>query len=332
LGCHAREEPASHDVKGMTIYFDTNVYRFLREKDEGSALRRLIQRHSCRLIASSENLFETLAIADSLERRIEVGCLTEFATAYETKPVSFFHALEVRQELKRLRRSWLEPMPFEGSIRKQLRSNELHWTLARQMKLPDPQAYSAYRRDAERGVKQLRDSQRSMRQVVREGSDLMLQGPDGEGSVLDLQDAESFWRVESLAVWFQAIQAKHPSSRDYADWLSPYLKPRVFAEPSYRSFWLEEVEADAVPLNRVTGLVSYYQLQAKVTHGNATDQLHAGFWRLTGLFFTCDRAFHHALDKVATEHFPGVRRPVFIDRGASSCVEQIDAGIRLARD
>jgi hypothetical protein len=73
------------------------------------------------------------------------------------------------------------------------------------------------------------------------------------------------------------------------------------------------------------GLVNFYQLEHKVTHGNAADQLHAGHWLRDDLLFTADAAFYEVLKKIADTHFPQRPKPVFIDRQAASCVGQVES-------
>ena len=81
-----------------------------------------------------------------------------------------------------------------------------------------------------------------------------------------------------------------------------------------------------MPLNRVTGLVAYYQLKQKINHGNAADQIHATSWFFCDLFITADSGFYEAISRlVAEQHYPGHALPVFVDRAASSFASQLDA-------
>jgi hypothetical protein len=137
-------------------------------------------------------------------------------------------------------------------------------------------------------------------------------------------DPEVFWRVDSLQVWYNAIEDKDPASRDYADWLGTDLRPGCFRDESYLSFWLREVASEAMPLNRLVGLVDFYQLQKKISHGNAADQLHAGYWLRSDLFVTADRAFHEVLTEVRNRHYPERPLPVLAERSAVSFVSQLE--------
>jgi hypothetical protein len=83
-----------------------------------------------------------------------------------------------------------------------------------------------------------------------------------------------------------------------------------------------------MPLNKLVGLVNFYQLQHKVTHGNAADQMHACHWLREDLFFTADSAFYDVLTQIANAHFARTPKPVFIDRQESSCVNQVEPILR----
>jgi hypothetical protein len=52
----------------VQIYFDTNIYRFVRATGEVSLMRELLEAYGCGVTASSGNLFETLSIQSAKER------------------------------------------------------------------------------------------------------------------------------------------------------------------------------------------------------------------------------------------------------------------------
>jgi hypothetical protein len=192
-----------------------------------------------------------------------------------------------------------------------------------------PSVFTRYARDAENGIAVQIKAQKSRRVNYEYISDSKLWLPNQPPVSVNLSNPEVAWRVDGLIVWYKAIVQSVAASRDYADWLSPYLKAGSFADASYVSFWLSDASAETMPLNRLTGLVSFYQLQQKVTHGNAEDQLHANRWLLSDLFFTADRAFHNVLSSLVELHFPSYPKPIFLDRSARSCVDQVEQALRL---
>jgi hypothetical protein len=310
----------------VRLYFDTNVYRFINEIKEIERIAQLLAERDCILVASSTNLFETYAITSPLERERELKAIVALADDFESYPESWWHAVELRREIKRLRPGWLRSVGSKRQLRDFLRGHRALWEEARRGIMPDPDTYAVFRRDSEGGVKNLRGGQQEQRQALRGGAkNFTLRTIYGESLRVEIGDPEIYWRWECLQVWYNALELGMPASRDYADWLRPYLRRGCFRDRSYTSFWLSEAMSDALPLNRLTGLVAFYQLQQKITHGNAADQLHATRWLTSDMFVTADRAFHEILTAVATHHFPNRPHPVLVNRSASTMSDQLES-------
>ena len=306
----------------MKLYFDTNIYRFITEHGETRRVAAQLRQYGCRLSVSAGNLFETYSVKSLAIRAREMETIIQLGNNYQPTPAPYLHALEVRREIKRLRPRWIDPVPRRRMERFFLKSHLEIWTQAKAGHLPPATAFEGYNRDAEQGITFVRQTQKDLRaSLLKLPNDFRILTPAGQIVPVDVEDPEVHWRVEGLLAWHQAIEMKSPASRDYADWLGPYLRPNSFADPSYFTFWLDEVSADAMPLNRLTGLVSYYQLQQKITHGNAADQIHASCWLTNDLFITADRGFYDAL--------PRRRAPLSEPTVASSC-EQGESQFRFA--
>jgi hypothetical protein len=269
------------------------------------------------------------AIESAAEQQQEVRVLVELADQFEEHPQSWLHALEVRKEIKRLRPKWLRPVVSKRRIREFLKGHRERWQEAKLGIIPPWSAYELYKRDFERGVAQSRHVQKELRKdVLGRRSDFRLLGPSGAVLPVNGADPEVYWRVECLQVWHNAIEAGTPASRDYADWLGPHLRPGCLRDNSYAEFWLTEVASEAMPLNRLVGLVDFYQLGKKISHGNAVDRLHAGNWLRSDLFVTADRSFYEVLVQVGTHHYPGRPLPVLVERSGASLVSQLEALLR----
>ena len=114
------------------------------------------------------------------------------------------------------------------------------------------------------------------------------------------------------------------ASRDYADYVGPYLKDSAFIdEQSTASFWLHEVDPLRVLLNRICGLAAHLQLNYKIGHGNPCDSLHACHLSDADLFVTADRAFFGICQAIANRT-DKVARVALIDRAAVSTVSEIE--------
>lgn len=250
---------------GVSVYFDTDVYRFARERGETQEIRRLLESTGIVLVLSSGNIFETLAIESERERSAEADAIVDLCPKFEEKPESWQHAQELIYELRRKRQDWIRPVRYLSSVRRYLDGHSALWGILRRCEWPDPQAYAAFRRDFERGVANNRDFQKLLRSLRAQKGDYAISGPLGNLGNVDISNPEVFWRVDGLMAWYDAVVARSPASRDYADWIVPHLKPHVFESESYPTFWLRDASANALPLNRLTGLVTFYQLQHKIS-------------------------------------------------------------------
>ena len=315
---------AHHEATMIQLYFDTNIYSFIREKREMAQVADVLAAHPCVLVASSANLFEMFAIEDRSKQAQEVGVLVGLADEFERHPDSWLHAFELRGEIKRLRPKWFRPVVSKRRIRGFLKGHQELWKEAKTGILPPHGAFAAFKRDFEVGVAQSPTAQKDLRQdILSSQTDYALVSSSGRVISVDTTDPETYWRVDCFLVWYEAIEGGNPASRDYADWLAPYSRRGCFREDSYPTFWLTEARGEAVPLNRLTGLVAYYQLLRKISHGNAVDQLHSGHWLRSDLFVTADKAYHQVLTDVATHHYPRRPLPVLADRSAPSFVSQL---------
>ena len=258
--------------QAISVYFDTNVYRLAREKDEIEATRLILRKRGAQLVISSGNIFETLAISQGKSRREEAEAIVSLEPKYEEKPESWHHARELLLEIRRRRPNWIRSVSFQRSIKRFLTGHLTVWEMFKTGDYPSPEAYAHYRRDFERGVEQSNDFDKFLRTRMRTGDTFAFGRSLNDLVAVDLRDPEVYWRFESLSTWHAAIVVRSKVSRDYADWLDPFLKNGAFEDPSYERFWLHDASANNLPLNRLTGLVAFYQLKRKITHGNAADQ------------------------------------------------------------
>lgn len=317
----------------MNLYFDTNIYSFVASTGETAKLRTYLRKEHHILTASLGNVIEIFAIPDRVIQRSELETLTKVASNYEKKPQSWAHNQEVRKELRRCHPDWLRSRPDpKNRIREFLKGHQDAWKMAKRVDSPESYAYSAFRSDFEAGVKKYRDIQKWDRKKAQSGTkDFSMSMVNKEGVALfftsSQNDPEIRWRFECLSTWHNAIVMRVPESRDYADWLLPFLREGAFEHPDYAKFWLEEVEAKRVPKNRICGLVNFYQKEYKITHGNPADQIHASNLLDADVFITADKSFHAVLMKIVKKHFPSRSRPILLNRGAKSALEELRKAI-----
>jgi len=314
----------------MRLYFDTNVYSYIAAACEEKEVRRLLTGAGYGIRASASNLFEIYAIPDNDRRIREVNALTTVATSFEQRPQSWLQAEEVRREIKRLRPSWIKPRVRVQTIRQFLRAHRQMWQDACSKILPPSKDYAQYHYQFEGGIRSQRRFQKDMRKLrLDAASEARVTISSHEFEKEFGLDPEVFWRNECAHVWYEALVTRNPASRDYADWLDPFLRDSVFKDSSYQRFWCEDVTAETVPRNRLSGLMDYYQTSYKIGHGNAEDTIHAGHLFDEDVFVTSDVAFHKVLSQIVQLHLDGVGEPLLLERSAPSALEQLRTAFSL---
>jgi len=317
----------------MKIYFDTNIYDFIADTNEVSDVRDFFSKHAHDIQASETNLFETYVIPDKDRCRNQLQVLTTIATSFGSKPQSWFQAMEVLKEIKNSRSQWLrKPISQERLVlSKYLIKRHLeNWNRAKSLEIPLTSQFKVYRNDFEEGIHQLKGSQKEFRDsILINNTNVILASQKKSGQIEehlkgDLTDPEFYWRTENLIIWHQALIRKNPASRDYLDWLSPFIIDDAFSSPTYTNFWMRSVRSHKVNKTRLSSLTSFYQLQKQITHGNGGDQIHACHLLDVDIFFTADVAFFHVLQQLSN-HFSNCAEIILIDRKASSIMNQFQA-------
>ena len=101
-------------------------------------MRTLFGAYGCTLEASASNLFETFAIPLVSNQRAEIETLVLLADEFERQPISWLHAVELRNELRQKRPTWIRPISFTRNAKKLLRGHMEVWREANAFNLPPP--------------------------------------------------------------------------------------------------------------------------------------------------------------------------------------------------
>jgi hypothetical protein len=138
---------------------------------------------------------------------------------------------------------------------------------------------------------------------------------------------EIYWRGQSANNYARALLRGSAALSDYRDWVEPHLQSKfVLAGDDHARFWFIDVKAENVPMNRITGLVSYQQMQGKYSHGNAYDSLHANYILHADVFVTADQGFHAVLTQIR-EHVNEAAEVLFVNRAAESAYSEIEEAL-----
>jgi hypothetical protein len=292
----------------MLAYFDTNVYSLIATTGEAGRLRAWLDENGVTVFASMDNLMETWATPRASTMELQLQAITTVARRFERLPQPYLHAKEVLIELQRFRPGWIKPRPQTRGISRYLRTHACHWNCAKAGRLPDQESHAAYQKLYSSGAERALEAQRAAKRVGDD--DAVFLGEAGRFGLqpvvkVDLRDAEQAWRITCLTAWHAAIVERRPSSRDYLDYLGPYLTTEAFRDKQdAASFWLAEVDGARMKLNRAVGLAQHFQVFRKLQASNAGDIIHAAYLLEAEVLLTADRRFEFGLERCCRHHWP----------------------------
>lgn len=310
----------------MRVFFDTNIYDFIAKSQEEIRVREFLDGQGIFVIATDGNILETLATPNENHRLFQASAIVVVASEYEKTPQSWHQAEEVLAEIQRCRPEWLRFMPSKKLMRRAQYYLEQHQNLWRKiysLQLPSGMQNTTYYQDSQRGREQILLFQQQLKGAVREQSGrIKLVRADRHDLLVPLDEGEvtidKFWRYDCLMAWHNAIVRRVPESRDYADWLLPYIQEDAFQRANFTSFWLKDVDPDRITRNRLISLMNYYQMLFKISSGNAEDQNHVSIIPDIDLFMTADKRLFNALSIVIEKHYPRFRKPILVNRNEKS--------------
>lgn len=314
-----------------SIYFDTNIYDWIATKQEALGMHELLKSRKLSLYISNENLIEVIAEGNKLKRQKEVEFIVSLKPKLELKPQSYLHAMELLKEIKRLKRNWLSILPRTTMVKFFLATHPNLWDSLKNGDIPSKAITHEFARDVEVGINKSRSDQKAFKEISNKTKKKSgeLKFVTSSGKELDANPAspEDYWRMEAASVWRSALLEHNPASRDYNDWLSPYLRINAFRDPGYTDFWLKEVNSDNLPLNRFVGLVSFFQTKFKISHGNALDQIHGGNFLLYDHFVTADVGFSSVLSEANYCLTKPTAFPILLKRANGGVLDELSKAL-----
>lgn len=316
----------------MKLHFDTNVFNWIAETGEALPIRDYLTIAGHELIATGENLFEAFAAPEPV-RQGQIGALTAVATRYQDVPIGYVHAQEVLEEVRRVRPDWLFRIPQANRHSVLLNRHRRLWREAKvEGDIPKSADYAGYHEVAESMSQLILSDQKNLRDLAikvkgksaRENVHMRPTYFDEELDALtrNQTDVEFTWRMDSDSSWAGALFERRAGSRDYLDWVVPYLRLNLIRRREWARFWLSEVNETAVPFNRVSALTRYYQLWQKVTHGNPVDIMHANYLLTVDALVTADKSFGSVLGEVS-QYLTNPARTIVLDRGGPSAFRSL---------
>ena len=283
------------------IYFDTNVYSAIVRDRGVDDVRRLLRRTRTRLLASSHNLLETFR-APVQDRVHRIEAIVALARIKEVEPSHYRTAMEIRNEIRRLRPLWLQSNPDLRRSKSMLARYRQLWSNV----ASDPH-YTLPQADLlGQSARYLINSQKARRagelSVGRQASRLLPELKEKYQPYLDrMPKEEAYWRIASAANWWYSLRDGRPLD-DYRDWLLPYLELERITPDDWTMFWIGQIQAVR---DRSLRFVEYFQTSSRTDAGNFEDLLHATYMFDVDAVATSDARFYGHLSQLQKQPWIG---------------------------
>jgi hypothetical protein len=318
-------------TKQTLLYLDNSVLTPIAEQAAAGRIRALFKANGAVNFASTQNLVEAWRTPDEAIRTKRVWTLLRVAHQHEEDALQYQAVRRVAKQIRLHHPEWIGSWPKPALIEQYRQVRIDVWNRLE----TDPSYVSpemvAFDSELRKHVGDSMQIQRKKRALVRGGTKLPLPTADPaitarlEPLVANLSEPESFWRVQTAASWWNAIFKGDPQRRDIREWLQPYLNLQRLDVEAWERFWIAEVDASAVAVVQIKGLIDYFQGDYKVESGNWGDINHAGFAVGRDCLLTADHDFYQALTKAKAELGAAMAQPVFVNRAAPDIRAEIES-------
>ena len=319
----------SVDRKGPSLYFDTNIFAMIAHRGEADRVRGVLDEIDASLTISAIHFVELVRIPTFDRHRREFCALKLMATRFEDYPIAMRRGAEVVTAFFNHRTGWVVPKAtYREGMSKELARHRSLWNAISGPRGHFLEAFRfepSYPEMMKAQLKQRMAVQREFRAaLLSRKTTSYLQKPDGRkyAKCIDGSDPEMFWRADNAQIWSQVLVLNNPP--EMREFVAPYLiRPTDYLSGDhYPRFWLEDVNPDEVPRNRLESLIGFYQLKRKIESGNALDSAHATHALDVDHFFTADNAFADVLSD-ASQHYAKFASVHRVVRDAPSFADQL---------
>lgn len=314
----------------ILLYFDNSVIDPIARQNVGGRVKTMLNKHGARAFASWQNLVEAVRIPDEVERAKFVRTLLQVARDREEDPILYQAARAAVAQMRIHHPDWLVRQPDHRAIQKSRDQQRDEWRHMMQDATHVPRWMRGDARFFREGIGGSMSAQRAQREFRLGGAAVASPIIDSalaarieplEGA---LSAPDHFWRMQSAVGWWRGAFQGDIRRSEMRDYLVPHLSPRQIDPEAWIRFWLAEVDAAAVPVTRVKGLVGYFQSDKRVEAGNWGDINHAASAVGRDLFLTADRAFYQTLVKVRGALLgTGIAAPLLVNRAAPDIYVEI---------
>lgn len=299
----------------MQLYFDSNVYGFIDERNERSAVRGWQKKNKHRLVVSDEaNLGELVRTPDLATRARLVDLATHLGDLSQP-PTDMIASRELLGEIGRLHPEWISTYPS-------LRSAS-EYVARRRREMWEPLKADPSLALSGTAVSQVE----TIARVLGENRDAMRKRRDaraqGDPAYTDLKLVTR----EQMRMDWQLFLTGPTTPSAEIDWLRPALNlNEVFARngSTWRDFWDNQIDVQRIRMNYLSAVVVFCQKDANI--GNSIDRIHAVHLLTSDRVVTADENFYKVMQCArAIVSTPGL--PVLVDRSAASAVAELQKQI-----
>jgi hypothetical protein len=316
------------------ILVDTNVWRYLIDLDGLETVYRAAKGAHGLILACPAVLYEMLRLEDASLRRqlIKAICRSRWL---RMMPEAFEESAELKEEIVRLRPSWLLREPDRSSSRRLY--NDWNgpsgvWRRAR----VDPTEASAILKLVEGDhIRRGRDDARELRTEIGKITTFDTVTLDGWTTIFspkpdgwDGNPVET-WRAATMQYYIDAL-LKRDTAQSSAprEWLQPWIDFDVMQKnlPSLISLFLYETDASRLPRNWLRWALQTLQGTRKTSPGTPVDNQIGSYLLDADLFVTADKVFVSIVQRVANEAVVQIATPVLVS--VDNCVTTLIKHLR----
>jgi len=298
------------------LYFDNSVLDPIAAQGVGGRVKKLLTDRSAQAFASTQNLIESWRIADDGVRANLVRTIIQVARDREEMPLMLDMVRSVVRQMRHRHPDWLRPDPDLRLQRRDVERRREAWRQVKANAAYVPKGVTLGKQFLKEAVAESRRRHAAHRALRRAGE--KARNPPKIQALVDaLPESEAFWRREQGLGWWDAVATKDRRVGDLRDWLLPYLRSDRLEVESWMTFWLAELEDDAVAPLRVASLVDFFNRDRKADPGDWGDINHAAFAVGRDFLLTADKNFYEALSKVRAQPRVTMAVPLLVNRTAA---------------
>lgn len=298
------------------LYFDNSVLDPIAAQGAGGRVKNLFRDRGADAFASTQNLIESWRIPDDRVRANLVRTIIQVARQREEMPLMLGIVCSVVGQMRHHHPDWLRPDPDLRLQRRDVQRRRESW---RQVKAEATYVPKGVTRAKQFLKEEVAESRRrhAAHRALRRAGDKAHNPPRIQVLVDALPEPEALWRREQGLGWWDSVATNQRRVGDLRDWLLPYLRSDRLDIESWMTFWLAELEDDAVAPLRVASLVDFFNRDRKADPGDWGDINHTAFAVGRDYLLTADKNFYEALSKVRAQPRVTMAAPLLVNRTAA---------------